>query len=263
MNSQTLSLLIDDIIAEIMADKVRHAIASPRPALLVAITGDDAAGFPATLRYLTALERGGYALYLLFSHSAQSLGAAWAGEISHALPRARQLTEKDIEPAHWQNSEALLLPALSSNSLAKIALGIGDNLAGRMVFQALAQNLRIMATLNRECDPARQASVLPAAYLAQLRRYVDTLQRIGIHFITPRASAGATLNRPFSHPADLPRPGGGKRLITQREVRLHDARQALYVDADVLITPAARDEIANRKITLITHPQEAACIWQQ
>ncbi|PWC18845.1 flavoprotein [Brenneria corticis] len=263
MNSQTLSLLIDHIIAEIMVARSRQAIASPRPSLLVAITGDDAAGFPATLRYLTALERGGYALHLLFSHSAQRLGATWAGEISHALPQARQLAETDIEPAHWQNSDALLLPALSSNSLAKIALGIRDNPASRLVFQALAQNLRIMATLNRECEPARQGNALPAAYLAQLRRYVDTLQRIGIHFITPRASACATVNRPFSHPVAPPRSGRGKRLITQREVRLHDARQALYVEADVLITPAARDEIASRKITLITHPQEAACIWQR
>ncbi|WP_409306674.1 flavoprotein [Pectobacterium sp. B1J-3] len=257
MMNPTLSLLIDKVIVDVMAAKVQDALVIPQHTVLVLITGDDAVGFPTTCRYLNALAQSGYTVHLLFSQSAQALRTI----ADECLAHARILTETDIAPARLQRYEMLLLPALSSNSLTKIAIGIRDNLASRIAYLALAGNVRVLATLNRECDMTPPLTSLPAAYLAQLRQYISTLENFGIRFIAAQANTRVAANH--SRPATVHHTHTTKRLITQRDVRLHDAGQALYITPNVLITPAARDEIANRRITLITQPQEAACIWQK
>lgn len=70
----------------------------------------------------------------------------------------------------------LLLPALSDNSLAKIALGLRDNAASQWVFQALAQDVRIIALHHPDV-------AIPSAYLTQLSRYQETLRQFGIRMM--------------------------------------------------------------------------------
>lgn len=241
MNSQTLSALIDKAITDALARRATsidstQADTARQPTTFVLITGDDAAAFPATLRYLAALAQAGCLLSVHFSHSAQRLHTRFADALSRLLPQV--LCQQATDPT-LRSGDTLLLPALSDNSLAKIALGLRDNAASQWVFQALAQDVRIIALHHPD-------TAMPAAYLAQLSRYQETLRQFGIRMMGQPVAPQASV----SHNAAV---SVGKSLLTARDVRLH-SEDTLRVRSGTLITPAARDEIAARRITLITAP---------
>ncbi len=244
MNSQVLSSLIDRAITDALARSTERSESmriertqsehTRQSTTFVLITGDNIAAFPATLRYLTALSQAGCLLSVHFSHSAQRLHTHFADTLHRLLPQVS--CQHAITPT-LRNGDTLLLPALSDNSLAKIALGLRDNAASQWVFQALIQDVRIIAIHHPD-------TTMPSAYLAQISHYQETLRRFGIRMMGQSAASQASVSR--SAIATI-----GKSLLTARDVRLH-SEDTLCVPHGTLITPAARDEIAARRITLIT-----------
>lgn len=211
------------------------------PALLarrtvrVVISGEDLSTLTATLACLGALHRSGYLLRLAFSHSARhsSLQAACLDGLA-----ARQITAL-CDNAGPESDEycQLYLPALSSNSLSKIALGIRDNLASRWVFHALSQKKPVVVTLNAEY----RHSAFPAALQARLAEYAATLTAYGITVIGQEKTA---------------------KLITLSDARQLPAGEPVHIGRHTLVTPAARDEFRTRGIELIASRGEI-CIWQK
>lgn len=246
MDSQALSQLLDTIIAELVAQKRPAAPAGDKD-VRVLITGDDMSALPATLGCLAALARRGYPLRVYFSHSAgrsalkaqylQAIARQCPGAVCHALP-----------PGDMQDTPygCLFLPALSGNSMSKIALGIRDNIAGEWVFDALRRQKQVIVTLNNECL-AMSGGSLAAPWLARLASCAQALASYGI-VISGRKPAGP---RPATGQHDAHRqPRVKKTLITLRDIRLHPAGEPLAADSNTLITPAALDEIRRRHISI-------------
>ncbi|GAA3901974.1 hypothetical protein GCM10022405_28950 [Gibbsiella dentisursi] len=245
MDSQALSQLLDTIIAELVAQK-KPAVPAGDKDVRVLITGDDMFALPATLDCLAALASRGYPLRVYFSHSAgrsplktqymQAIARQCPSAVCHALP-----------PGDMQDTPygCLFLPALSGNSMSKIALGIRDNIAGEWVFDALSRQKQVIVTLNNECL-AMSGGSLAAPWLARLASYAQVLASYGI-VISGRKPAGpcptavAGAHRPLR---------GKKTLITLRDIRLHPAGEPLAADSNTLITPAALDEIRRRHISI-------------
>ncbi|XBS70879.1 flavoprotein [Acerihabitans sp. KWT182] len=251
MDSQRLSRLLDTMIDDILAQRKRR-LQTRRQVMGVVLSGEDLSTLPATLDCLTALNRSGYLLTMAFSHSARqsSLQAACLDG----------LAQRDVEVLCCQQEpqqagefcSGLYLPALSTNSLSKIALGIRDNLVCRWVFHALSRNKPVMVTLNAECRPDAGNS-LPQAFRARLANYAATLAQYGITVI-PSQTAGAK---------HAPSASINKRLITLRDVRQYQRGEALHIGDRTLITPAARDDMRDRGIVIIQDPTEEACFWQR
>lgn len=239
MNSQTLSSLIDRAITDTLARSARRIESTliertRQPTTLVLITGDDAATFPTTLRYLAALSQANCLLSVHFSHSAQALHTRFADALYRLLP---QVPCQHATAPTLRGGDTLLLPALSDNSLAKIALGLRDNAASQWVFQALARQVRVIAL--HQPDAA-----MPPAYLAQISGYQETLRQFGIRMMGQPGAPQASM--PHNTPTLA-----SKALLTACDVRLH-TEDTLRIRPGTLITPAARDEIAARRITLLT-----------
>jgi len=241
MDSQTLSQLLDRVIADVLA---QHACAQSgaQKNVRVVITGDDISALSQTLNCLTALERAGYELWVSFSHSASQ--SALRTACVEALQKQRSRAGFDLAPTHY---EALYLPALSVNSMSKIALGIRDNLACDAVFQALQQRKAVIATLHPDC----QDNTLPLPLLARYEGYAHTLESYGVAISGPRFSPVG--EAPGNAPAPESRlpVTGKKRLITLRDIRLLAPGEPLCIEGNTLITPAAKDEIKRRNLTLV------------
>lgn len=233
MDSQTLSQLLDRMIAELLAQS------AAQKNVRVVVTGDDLASLPDTLNCLAALEQAGYQLWVSFSHSASQ--SALKPACVDALRQRGSRAGFDATPSHY---EALYLPALSVNSMSKIALGIRDNLACEAVFQALHHRKQTIATLHPDCHDRR----LPLPLLTRLEGYAHTLESYGVT-ISGKRMGPAPLNAP-AHADNLPA-RDKKRLITLRDIRLLAPGESLRVERNTLITPAAKDEIARRHLTLI------------
>lgn len=235
MDSQTLSQLLDRVIAEVLAQSVAQKN------VRVVVTGEDIASLPETLSCLVALEQAGYQLWVSFSHSASQ--SALKSACVDALRQRGSRAGFDRSPPHY---EALYLPALSVNSMSKIALGIRDNLACEAVFQALQHRKQVIATLHPQCVD----SALPLPLLARLEGYAQVLESYGIALCGKRAAHASPVSVSQAAPAALPA-AGKKRLITLRDIRLLASGETLRIAGNTLITPAARDEIQRRNLTVI------------
>lgn len=243
MDAQRLSYFLDTLIADLLAQR-KQRLETHTQVMRVVLSGDDLTTLPATLECLTALERSGYLLVMVFSHSAR--------ESSLQSRCLQALAQRGIEvicdnqepqPGH-DTGGSLYFPALSTNSLSKIALGIRDNLVCRWAFHALSTNKAAIVTLNPECQPNAD-NPLPQAFRTRLVNYANTLAEYGFTVI------------------GLPRTDVRRPLISLSDVRQHPPGQPLHVGNRTLITPAARDEIRDRGLVIIQHPQEDTCIWQR
>lgn len=232
LDPQRLSAFLDRLIPALLARRM----------IQVVISGEEISTLPSTLDCLSALNRSGYFLRLAFSHSAcqSTLQAACMDGL--AL-RGIDVLRDDTGPKQDDYCQ-LYFPALSTNSLSKIALGIRDNLASRWAFHALAHNKPVIITLNAGCrNPV--SGTLPPALQARLTDYIATLSAYG--FTIPGSAAGET---------------NARRLITLSEARQLPDGEPVYLNRRTLITPAARDELRARGISLIPS-QETLCIWQK
>lgn len=239
MDSQTLSQRLDRIIAELLA----HSVAQKKVRVLV--TGDDISTLSETLNCLAALEQAGYSLWIRFSCSATE--SALKSACVEALRQRGSRAGFDLNNFQRSDYEALYLPALSMNSMSKIALGIRDNLACDAVFQALHHRKQIIATLHPQCLDRG----LPLPLLARLEGYAQTLESYGVTISghkVPHRKSGSTALPAAS--ASLP-VVGKKRLITLRDIRLLASGEPLRVEGNTLITPAAKDEIKRRNLTVV------------
>ncbi|EAO6252189.1 hypothetical protein ILX21_003985 [Salmonella enterica] len=236
MDNQTLSQLLDRVIAEVLAQSVAQKN------VRVVVTGEDIVPLPETLSCLAALEQAGYQLWVSFSHSASQ--SALKSACMDALSQCGSRAEFDRSPPHY---EALYLPALSVNSMSKIALGIRDNLACETVFQALQHRKQIIATLHPQCVD----SALPLPLLSRLEGYAQVLESYGIALSGKRVAHASPVPGSQYVPATTLSVAGKKRLITLRDIRLLATGTELRVEGNTLITPAAIDEIQRRNLTVI------------
>ncbi|HFO8456690.1 TPA: flavoprotein [Escherichia coli] len=232
MDNQSLSQLLDRVIAEVLAQSVAQKN------VCVVVTGEDISSLPETLSCLEALELAGYQLWVSFSHSASQSALKFA--CMDALIQRGSRAGFDRSPSHY---EALYLPALSVNSMSKIALGIRDNLACEIVFQALQHRKQIIATLHKQCVD----SALPMPLLSRLGGYAQVLESYGIALSGKCAAHVKSVQGSQSALTVV----GKKRLITQSDIRLLTTDTELRVEGGTLITPAARDEIRRRNLTVI------------
>lgn len=177
-------------------------------------------------------------MWVNFSHSASQ--SALKSVCMDALIQRGSRAGFDRSPPHY---EVLYLPALSVNSMSKIALGIRDNLACETVFQALQHRKQIIATLHQQCVD----SELPMPLLSCLEGYAQVLESYGITLFGKRATHVKSVQGSQSTLTVA----GKKRLITQSDIRLLTIGTVLRIESDTLITPAARDEIQRRNLTVI------------
>lgn len=231
--SQRVDAIIDELLARRQQRLQTHQV------MRVVVSGEDLSTLPATLECLAALSNGGYLLLLTFSHSAASSSLQMAC-LEGLAQRGIDALCDNSDPAQASNDYcALYLPALSSNSMSKIALGIRDNLVCRWAFHALSQTKQIVVTLNAECQDTTAGAFSPA-FQARLSLYAQTLVEYGFTVI---GKAIATSNTPNVRRE--------KPLITLSDVRQMQAGQSMQIGSNTLITPAARDEIRDRGITII------------
>lgn len=193
----------------------------------VVITGTDPRVLPETLAALEALSQAGYGLRVTLSHSA-SLSAVYGAFQCWRERFAPELLYDTRMPQAEEEYSELFLPAISGNSLAKIALCLSDNVASAWAFHALCHGRKIIVTLGDEFTHA----ALPEAMREQLHRYIATLKSWGIVF------PGVTTQ------------SKGKQLISLADIRQQPAGTALQPGRNALITPAAQDEIRRRHIIL-------------
>lgn len=239
MDSQRLSYLLDTLIEDLLKQR-RLRLQTPNKMMHVILSGEDLRSLPATLACLSALDRCGYVLDMVFSHSASqsSLRSACLAALAQRGINVKCGSEQ--EPPVGEPCGNVYFPALSTNNLSKIALGIRDNLVCRWAFYALGMKKTAIVTLNTECQP-EQNNALPQALRARLAHYAATLVEYGFTVIGQHTPGPDQTSSAHAH----------KPLVTLCDVRQYQKGQTLYIATGALITPAARDEIRDRGLIIV------------
>lgn len=262
MNAAKLSEMIDRAIIDLISDRVIAVLQGDKKCIAVLFTGNDCRVFFQALPQLQALSQQNYRLSLLFSYSAKPMLEQNQAVIAELLPEHIYQPDEQRATTYCElinQSHLLLAPGLSLNTLAKSALGICDSIPSQAIAHALLQGKRVVASQYHSVN-----SVVSPAYIAQIKQHITQLQAFGVDFVEPSALvSGIELSNRFvaSRPT-IGNPFNGthhgyqkieqkKRLISLRDVLLHDPSRPLFLTTDMLLTPAARDEINKRKIQLI------------
>lgn len=244
MNVQRLSNLIDRIIADILLQRKTRFAASAK-AIRVVISGEDLSTLSATLACLAALNHSGYLLVMTFSCSA-SQSALQSACLAGLTERGIDVLHDSRYPSDTEHDYCgFYFPALSTNSLSKIALGIRDNLVCHWALHALSMHKPTIMTRNAECLSGE--TLLSPALFARLTHYINTLKEYGFTLADNAAATGL---------ASL----ATSKLVTLKEIRQHPQGHPLYISHNTLITPAARDEIRDRGIVITHRFREDSCI---
>ncbi|SBT13507.1 HFCD family protein [Vibrio celticus] len=227
MESKDLTVMISQVVDDILARK-----SQPSKVIRVILTGHEQESLLDTLNCIKALYRSGFGIAVTLSHSAE-----------HSIIKSvflRWQQEDDIEfsidsylPSELHDDYyGVFFPAISTNSLSKLALCIRDNLATSWAFHALLNRKSITATLSHEYQTVLDHG--PNPLIEQISTYVNKVENYGVRFMTkPKAL--------HIEP---------KSLITLADVKLQPEDQSLSIDKNTIITPSAKEEIVRRRISI-------------
>ncbi|MCL2315524.1 MAG: flavoprotein [Actinomycetia bacterium] len=158
--------------------------------------------------------------------------------------------------------DLLLVPTLSTNTAAKVACGVADDMASNVIAGFLREGRPIVAAREGACpDCAARLAIhphTPAAYRARLRANLEALADFGVTLTAARTLAQAAQSCLRGGPAPLPRPpatipgpAASGRVLGERTVQTWPRGSSQRVPAGTRVTPLAREAARARDITII------------
>ena len=143
----------------------------------------------------------------------------------------------------------VVIPTLSYAMGAKLSLGMADTPCAYLVFQALLQRDRVIAT--SDGFEISNESEIPPEISRLGKNYIKTLSDFGVQFVATDQLAETILNDGTLHfnPADSM---GGQNIITASVIDglAPNVREFRYMNP-AIITPLARDLAARKGIRLV------------
>jgi hypothetical protein len=144
---------------------------------------------------------------------------------------------------------SIVIPTLSCAMAAKLSLGMGDTPCAYLVFHALLQGNRVIAT--SDGFEISDSSEIPPEISKLGQSYIKTLSDFGVQFVTTVQLAETILSdgtRRFSPANSM----GGQNIITASVIDelASDVREFRYTKP-AIITPLARDLAARKGIRLV------------
>ena len=142
----------------------------------------------------------------------------------------------------------IVVPTLSCTMAAKLSLGMADMPCVYLVFQALLQGKRVIAT--SDGFEISDESEIPPEISKLGQDYIKTLSDFGVQFVAANQIAATVLSDGIHH--FNPDSVGGQNIITASVVAglPPDVREFGYTNPTI-ITPLARDLAARRGIRLV------------
>lgn len=263
----SLSAFIDKVIIDILSDQVLEAIRLRQKKITVLFTGVECQQFYEVISQLTALQKKGFTISVVFSYSGCAIFDKYSEIFTSLFPANLLFTSKLHDEVsilkHVSDSHTLILPSLSNNSIAKVVLGISDSIPSMVIKNALVKQNKIIATANNVNKQDKTIS----PYLAQLNEYIEKLKTFGICFVQ-LSDLDPTIDNlcnDFNQSQEnhfhghLNKLTGKEKqsnfhrnhLLSLKDVLIHDEQKPIYINDNAIITPLAMDEIKRKKIQLI------------
>lgn len=254
MDIRDLERAVSLAIIDCLADRVVETLQARRTAALALFTGTDI-GLRQAETSIRTLRDVGWTFRMVLSAGARKVLTAKRLRAFGASPAPDASSDVD---ALLDGCGLLLVPTLSITTAAKVACGIRDSLASRLLARALERGVAVLAASDGCCpdNPERTANgfLVTDAYKARLRSNLEVLQSYGIRLVRAGDLAAAARGAPArAAPAAPPASAAsaaGKRIFSRSDaMRCRDGE--LRLGRDVLVTSLAADELRIRNVRLI------------
>lgn len=241
-----LSLLIDQVIIDILSDKVVEylnqattVVSSTATRYLVVLTGDSIPNIEQIIEKLSCLSDVVH-LDVLLSYSAEKFLHQKGIDLITQLVNVELL---DCSPKSLNDYTGLIFPELSINSLAKGSMQIADNLATCLMQQAFLLKKPLLITIDYLDNTMAQKN----GYQQKIVASISILLTFGIKILKLDSLANGIYLSKLMRATNIL----SHELITQADIRLHDPQYPLYLSKKSLVTPLAKDLIHQKNIQII------------
>lgn len=245
MDEMSLRILIREVILEVLAE--RRA--------LVLFTGA-LVGSEDAITGLRELAAAGVHLDAVFTPSAKRVIP------EHLL---EGLPLNDVTNNLVSDHRVLVVPTMTTNTVAKIVHGVTDSLATNVISEFIMLDRPIIAARDAADPdaPAKKAwfPTMPAAYAKMLRSNLETLASFGVHLCEAQNLARDTLAVLDGPPRGVmsnnaPIPAGvvpvvfDKAVLGSRDLRVLDPGSRVHISPSTIVTAMAHDYAKANDIAL-------------
>lgn len=260
-------MLMEDkaLIEQIVAEVLKRLKQRQKKALVLFSGGT--MGAQAGLEALYQLQEQGWSLQVVLTPAAERALSVRA--ITDRLPGVSILTEENGWPPGplLKEHHLILVPVLTINTAAKIAVGMADNLVTTLILEGLLMGKAVLAAQDA-CqldNPARGKLGMNQGTEALRERLANNLKLLdayGIQLVPANQLAAAATRLVESFPGEikaavakeqLPPPAIFKGRVLSRSDIASWGQQQINVSPGTVITPLAWDLARERGLQIIVH----------
>ncbi|MCT4593549.1 MAG: hypothetical protein N4A57_04660 [Anaeromicrobium sp.] len=256
-NKELIMKVLGDMTTRISSQgiKPRKEVKRAKKYILVLFTGSDFK-INRVIEGLKNLEEDGYSLILCFSKDGEEILPI--GEIADSLRGEKIYLEEDKNNylEIIKSSNIVLVPTLTQNTLAKVAVGIQDSFISSLLWQLLWCGKRVFVNV----DSALDKNNMPCENERMLKLMNDHVKRLrefgakiikGNNYMT---HINEKLEKPvYKNDKVEKRPKtDSKKVVTEKDVlNLVGISNELIIYKGTIITPLARDVAKEKEIRIL------------
>lgn len=181
--------IVDIITKEIINEVLRRLENIPKKALVIFTGGS--IGFKDSMEQIKKLKEDGWKLKVLLSRSAEDVLTKELIEKMMGPKKVEIHVESDGRETgyYYSDIDKIILPVLTMNTAAKIALGVSDTLVTNIISHCLMTSIPIVAAKNA-CDPLNEERIsvgmgkASVAYIKIRENYLEQLKDYGIKLVS-------------------------------------------------------------------------------
>lgn len=236
-----------DEMIELIVDRVLQKLKSRENQALVVFTGGGI-GFHESLEQLKKLQVNEWQFKVVFSKSAEHIFSKDLIKKELSINHIFLESENDGLHSLYEDTSLLILPTLTMNTAAKIALGIADNLTTNIVQKFIMEGLPIIASKDA-CNPEHNyrikagRKITPRSYIHMFQDYYKRLGDFGLKLVNASELQEAVIDYQRSQCNTQNKEieqTGRKKVVTRKDImRAKEEGNVLDVQANSVITPLA------------------------
>jgi flavoprotein len=255
-------LNLDEMI-NLIVEEVFNRLKSPPKNALVIFTGGTI-GFNESIKQIKRLLDNDYRLNVVLSKSAEKILTPELIKDNLAVDTVYRESEVEDVNKLMANIDLLILPTLTMNSAAKIALCISDTLTTNIVSRAIMKGIEIFAVKDA-CDlenpirPSLGFNKIPTKYMDRLKDYMKTMKEYGIILVDSyqlfnsiMGKENITDNNAVMKVTRDSEISLNKKVITREDiVKASQNKQKIILGDRTVITDLAREAIKEFDVKII------------
>lgn len=257
---------IQQVVAEVLKRLLPHVGASGEQGTVTVVFCGATAGFTEALQQVRSFVLRGFRTELVFSRGAEQLYAPHVWEQLEGFPHIGPLdSSKWLRAA--KETRAIVVPMLSVNTLSKLSLLIGDNLASNVILHGLFMGKPVILARNGvdPSDAGRIEPHFPGASVGLVKAIEERLQVVRGYgcTVTDVSQLSVALNAALE-PGDTlpdtsrvgktktPAPERKSNIVTAADVlQAHHSGVQLRLRSSTVITPLARELASKHGVCLL------------